>query len=362
MEREFVMEKPKTSRKSLTPIDGEKLRRALWDKGLHKPEIQAESLGTSVKRLRQAIRGGSFQMATLLRWCENADIELNDILLPGSLIGLNGAANGLRPVVGDWEIVTELSRWIEATNGLQYKIFELRHRHLEERRGRGKLYDMSGLSDRDRIDLAEHLKRHPKVCHEVGPHPNIAENVTALPDANGRDWWVVDRWVEGSTLAEVLNPGPLQGERLAHVMRGIGEGLAALHRHGILRRELSPSLIIVRENDGCAVLTDFELAKMLGNWPTVVDRSDWQKDPYRAPEVAAGGEDLGPEIDVYSWGRILLHAATGSVPELGGEVAALESVRLPKSVREIVVAAVQPLRSKRPHSFEEVIRALRSWK
>ncbi|MBX3412776.1 MAG: protein kinase [Pirellulales bacterium] len=301
-------------------------------------------------------------MATLLRWCENADIELNDILLPGSLIGLNGTVNGARPIVGDWEIVTELSRWIEATNGLQYKVFEVRHRHLEERRGRGKLYDMSGLSDRDRIDLAEHLKRHPKVCHEVGPHPRIADNITALPDPNGRDWWVIDRWIEGRTLAEVLNGSRLEGERLAQTMRGIADGLVALHRHGILRRELSPAQIIVRAENNIPVLTDFELAKMLGNWPTVVARSDWGNDPYRAPEVAAGGEDLGPEIDVYSWGRILVHAATGSVPEVGGELAALEGVRLPKSVREIAVAAVQPPRSKRPHSMEEVIRAIRSWK
>lgn len=351
-------------KKELIPIDGEKLRVILWDQGHHSYADQAVALGTNEKRLRQALRGGSFQQATILRWCTRLEIDPKELVVESAVIGRNGQRDGKHPVVGDWLAAEQVSRWIEATNGLQYRIFKMEHRFLDDGRlARGKVYDMSGLSDADRSAMVEHLQRHPQVCQKIGPHPNVAVNLTALPDANARDWWVIDRWVEGPTLKQAIASGELATSKLPAVMRGIAEGLAALHRNGYLRRELSPKFVILEEGTGAPVLTDFELAKLLTAGPTVADKSDWRHaaDPYRAPEVSAGSSDLGPEIDIYSWGRILLHAATGELPAADSTEENAAVTKLPRAIRELVAACVSIDRAKRPRSMDEVLRGIKKW-
>lgn len=362
--------KPATKRaprqkKRLFPIDGEKLRRILWERGYHSLASQAEALGTNEKRLRQALDGGSFQQSTILRWCLKLGIDPNEILLDTAIIGRNGSRDGDQPVVGDWLAVEQLTRWVEATNGLQYRIFKMSHRFMDDGRlGRGKVYDMGGLSDTDRLDLLRYLQRHPQVCERIGPHRNVAANLTALPDLNGRDWWVIDRWVAGRTMKQAISDGSMTMAILPTVMRGIADGLAALHRHGYLRRELSPKFVILEEETNNPVLTDFELAKLLSGGPTVADAADWKHvdDGYRAPEVTANSPDLGPEIDVYSWGRILLRAVTGDLPTAGSaeELAAIS--KLPKAIRELVASCVAIDRTQRPQTMDVVLRAIKSWK
>lgn len=364
MQKESVSSK-RLSRKELIPIDGEKLRQELWRRGYHSFTDQAAALGTNEKRLRTAFRGGAYQQATIVRWCERIKLDPNEIILDTAIIGRLGKRLGQNRVVGDWEAIDELTRWVEATNGLQYRIFKLAHCHLNDGRlARGKLYDLAGFPDKEREELVELLQRHPTVCQQIGPHPNIASNLTALPDVNGRDWWVVDQWLGGKSLKEHLSDEPLSASLLSPVMRGIAEGLAAFHRNGVLRRELSPRFVILDEKSNRPVLTDFELAKLLTGGPTVANEADWRhvEDPYRAPEVSANSSDLGPEIDVYSWGRILLRAATGELPDPGSDSEAALILKLPKAIRTVAAASVAIYRSKRPQSMEEVLQAIRGWK
>jgi serine/threonine protein kinase len=351
-------------KKRLFPIDGEKLLRILWDQGCHSLASQAEKLGTNEKRLRAALDGGSFQQATILRWCQRLRIDPNEILLDTAVLGRNGKWDDEQPVVGDWQVDEQLTRWIEATNGLQYRIFKMSHRHMSDGRlARGKMFDLSGFKDEDRADFVRLLERHPRVCQQIGLHPNIASNLTALPDVNGRDWWVIDRWVNGRTLKQALAGGPLAPGVLSVVMRGIAEGLAILHEHGYLRRELSPRFVILEEDTMNPVLTDFELAKLLSGGPTVADEADWHHvaDPYRAPEVSARSPVLGPQIDVYSWGRIAIHVAIGELPEADSEAETAAINRLPKSIRGLVTACVAIDQARRPASIGEVLVAVRRW-
>ena len=63
-------------------------------------------------------------------------------------------------------------------------------------------------------------------------------------------------------------------------MREIAGGLSALHRAQIVMRELAPSRVLLAKSDGRAVLTDFELAKLLAGGPTVSPGEEWPEDPY----------------------------------------------------------------------------------
>jgi serine/threonine protein kinase len=143
-------------------------------------------------------------------------------------------------------------------------------------------------------------------------------------------------------------------------MRQIVEGLGALHAEKVIRRELAPRFIILREGDSAVVLTDFELGKLLDSKPTVA--GDWPGDPYRAEEV--GGRHLTPDdthVDFYSWARILVHAATGSLPAKRKESEAIESAAIPPRVRKLVTRCLSRDTDQRPRSAREVLEVLCGW-
>ncbi|MBY0587214.1 protein kinase [bacterium] len=282
-----------------------------------------------------------------------------EILHPEELLalGITPSGDSDRHVL-EWEIDEFLTGWEKATNGLQYQLVRLQHRYLRGRQARGKCYEMRHLSHADRDRLTEHLRRHPDVCERIGDHPNIAKNLTAAWVRE--QWWVLDQWEEGETLAHRLKSGPLNDYTLRLVMNGIAAGLHALHQAGVIRRELSPRFVLLRESNDKPVLTDFELAKLLEG-ATSVSPDEWPDDLYRAEEVA-GDTPIDERADVYSWGRVFVHAACGELPGRGKESTILAKCQLPDKVRSIVVESLNVARSKRPKSMTSILDALEGWR
>jgi serine/threonine protein kinase len=246
-----------------------------------------------------------------------------------------------------------------AANGLHYFICRMKHRHTPGLHGRGKFYLLSGLPSAVREQKREQLRRHAEVCSRISPHPHLAENLSSTPIEAHEGWWVVDRWVESRQLSEQLGGVPLSSERLARLMKDLASALSALHRAGVVMRELAPSRVLIATADGRALLTDFELAKLLSGSPTVSPDEPWPEDPYRAPEVDSG--TVSPAADLYSWARILVHAACGVLPSPGRDVSALDQLHLPKSVWGTTrrCLAIDP--AERPQHTEDVLQAIQKW-
>ena len=269
--------------------------------------------------------------------------------------------------IHEWVEEDTISDWRSTSNGLQYQILKMRHRDDPGLRGRGKLYDLRAMPPEAREARRQHVLRHPKICRQLAKESQFPINEKIASVDDGRVWWVIDGWIEGRTLEEWLEDGPLPAGMLAGVMKQIAEGLATLHRHEIIRRELSPEYVILAEPDHSVVqvepnhsvvLTDFELGKLLDGTPTV--SGQWGTDGYRAPEVAGG--DVDKRADIYSWGRILVHAAVGKLPDSGEEIEALEEVDLTPATREIVSRCLQRSCEKRPDSIDDVFKAIKRWK
>jgi serine/threonine protein kinase len=246
-----------------------------------------------------------------------------------------------------------------ASNGLHFFVCRMKHRHIPHRLGRGKFYLLSALPRSEREEMHARVQRHAEVCSRIGTHPNLAENESTTPVQGGEGWWIVDRWIESQPLSEILEMGRLPAEKLASLMKGIAEGLSALHRAQIVMRELAPSRVLIAKNGSRPVLTEFELAKLLEGAPTVAPNESWPEDPYRAPEIDSGV--VGVAADLYSWGRILVHAACGSLPSTGEDLDALMRVGLPKPVWGIARRCLYPAPSARPASIDEVLHAIRNW-
>lgn len=335
-------------------FDPQKLNRLLLRSGLSKTKL-ADDAQMSRGTVTKAFRGEGITQHSAKQIAIALGASEPSALLPTAEPEQPGSLS--EPVhVGEWAIENYLGRWITASNGLQFRVSHMRHRYIENRWGRGKWYDLLHLSDKDREQFQSHLVRHPTVCERIGNHPQIAENLSTFPVSHANAWWVIDRWIPGKSLADWLAEGPFPQNRLPRLMTEIALGLEALHRGNVVFRELAPSRVVLAEDDGRAILTDFELAKLLDS-PTV--SADWPDDPYRAPEVESGLAD--ESADLFSWARILLHAATGELPPKGLDLDVLAGADLPKGVWKAAKDCLAPGPSDRRRHMTSVLKILRRW-
>lgn len=144
-------------------------------------------------------------------------------------------------------------------------------------------------------------------------HPHLVAVVDA-GEADGRPY-LAARYVEGVSLGELLNEGPLPVTGLLRVVSEIATALDALHREGLVHRDVKPWNILL-DTSGRSYLTDFGLAK--GEAATVLTKAGHVVGTldYLAPEIITG-EAAGPAADVYSLGCVAYECLAGAPPFAG---------------------------------------------
>lgn len=363
----------------LVRLDPIAIERRLTSLGLSRNDLRTELDKGRKRRKRDAIEDDDTKYAglclshhTVDKGCRGLPIRnpqaktLADFLGVDVLDLLSPADPRYRPprdliIKPDWEWEYSellLPDRVKFANGLIAFVFQMQHRFTAGRLGRGKFYLLTSMQADEKARKRELLQRHADVCAKVGSHPHLAEVVTSCPSDGQDGWWVVERWEQARSLAEVLKEHRWPASKLPGLMRDIALGIQHLHRHDIVLRELAPLRVLVREN-GSALLTDFEMSKLLDGSPTVSPDQGWPEDDYRASEVGPGR--VLPQADIYSWGRIFLHAATGSLPPCGEELTQVTKLKVPKPVFAVLKAALERLPSRRPKSMDEVLKAIETW-
>jgi class 3 adenylate cyclase/predicted Ser/Thr protein kinase len=124
--------------------------------------------------------------------------------------------------------------------------------------------------------------------------------------------YIVMEYLEGRPLDELIETeGPMQLTAAIRIVAHIGAALDALHKAGIVHRDVKPSNIVVA--DDRVVLTDLGLAK--GRAYTVLTRPGQIMGTldYMAPEILKGLE-AGPASDIYALGCIAYECIAGRPP------------------------------------------------
>ena len=126
-------------------------------------------------------------------------------------------------------------------------------------------------------------------------------------DAEGERPWLAAEYIDGPTLAaEVRRNGPRTGADLHRLAVQTATALVAIHAAGLVHRDLKPANILLGA-DGARVI-DFGIARALD----ADTRSATQIGTvgYMAPEQFEG-TSLGASADLFAWGAVIVHAATG---------------------------------------------------
>jgi eukaryotic-like serine/threonine-protein kinase len=112
-------------------------------------------------------------------------------------------------------------------------------------------------------------------------HPNIV----AVHDAGiaAGQLYVCMEYVAGSTLRAWRNDAPRDWRSIARVYVAAGEGLAYVHRAGLVHLDFKPDNVLV-DRDGRVRVTDFGLAHMVGARPRAIVGTP----AYMAPEQRSG--------------------------------------------------------------------------
>lgn len=194
-------------------------------------------------------------------------------------------------------------------------------------------------------------------------HPGIVRMHGVHRHRGGRLAVVVE-YVDGCSLAQLLEYGPLSVPAALHVARSVLDALEHAHQRGIVHRDVSANNVLIAR-DGQVKLADFGLATLVGNRPTTGHHVSGTL-PYVAPEQILGGE-LDGRADLFAVGVLLHVMLTGQTPYSAASRSALlaqilgaapTGELLPGAVAEVVARLLSREREERFASADQVLAAL----
>jgi serine/threonine-protein kinase len=220
-------------------------------------------------------------------------------------------------------------------------------------------------------------------------HPNIA-GIHGLEEVDGKRFLVMEL-VEGESLAERIQQGPVPVEEAVRIASKIAEAVESAHEKGVVHRDLKPANVNITPEGNVKVL-DFGLAKALAPDPISGDNidQDLSLSPtitqamtglgvllgtagYMSPEQARG-KPVDRRADIWSFGCILYEMLTGqrlftgeTATDVIGAVVHKEpdldelSSKVPVRIRRLLDRCLQKDANQRLQSIGEARIALQEW-
>ena len=176
----------------------------------------------------------------------------------------------------------------------------------------------------------ERFEREARTLAQL-THPNLA-GIHGVEEQDGARYLILE-FVEGESLADRLDRGPVPVDEAIEIAAQIASGLEAAHDAGVVHRDLKPANIMVTP-EGRAKILDFGLARYDENQsssggldsPTLTSPH-----PHRSPTIEgtilgtaaymspeqARGRRIDKRSDIWSFGVVLYEMLVGASPFVG---------------------------------------------
>jgi serine/threonine protein kinase len=157
-------------------------------------------------------------------------------------------------------------------------------------------------------------QREARILQSLHQHPSIIELLDVFRDQEHR--LVLAFPYMPLSLADALDKRrtALPVAQIRSIFTDVVRGLAELHTHGIIHRDVKPSAVLLSSATGPAVLSDFGTAWhpdfSAASEPSDAKVLDIGTGPYRAPDVLFGDCAYGPSVDMWALGVMLSEAIT----------------------------------------------------
>ena len=200
------------------------------------------------------------------------------------------------------------------------------------------------------VTLSPFVTALRRACEQVTGigHPSLVRSLAVGEVDEEQPFFWVCEFVAGQSLGQLLQRRlPLPLPQALQLLLQIADGIAYLHRQGIVHGDLRPHNILITSR-GEAKVGDYGLSSAF--LASRVVEAEWMERaaPYLAPE-RFHGDEATPQSDIYSLGVLLFQMVTGRLPYEGAMIAdlahlhATATIPLPSNLNPSVPFSVDAL-------------------
>src|SRR5256714_1543729 len=156
-------------------------------------------------------------------------------------------------------------------------------------------------------DTARRFRREARLGASLN-HPNLIAVYDIVTDDEGV--LIVMEYVEGETLRDAIDRGPLPTARALEVLRGVAAALDHAHGEGVVHRDVKPANVLLGRRNGEVKLADLGIATAVESTRITKSGTVMGTASYMAPEQLEGHRS-GPAADIYSLAVVGWEALSG---------------------------------------------------
>ncbi|HLV24910.1 MAG TPA: serine/threonine-protein kinase [Gemmatimonadales bacterium] len=186
-------------------------------------------------------------------------------------------------------------------------------------------------------------------------HPNIVP-IFSVDEREGLVYFVMG-FVDGQNLGQRLHQCErLDGEDARRVLREVADALSYAHARGVIHRDIKPDNILMSEEDGRVMVTDFGIARAITEGDSRLTATGMAigTPAYMSPEQSAGDKQIDGRSDLYSLGVVGYQMLAGEPPFVANSTPAL----LVKHISEMPTPVSQRVPDVPPDLASIVMRLL----